>query len=108
LRTQKDADGRIISLSHHVLPVPAHVGVELADVLVIELFEIQLDQHVALEEAMVEDEVYEVVGVVEQNPLLACFETETVPQLQQKILESVQQLVFQMRLAHDRLRLELK
>jgi len=67
---------------------------------VAELFKLQLYQHVALENAVVKDEVNEVVGVTNQNPLLAGFKAKTVAQFEQKILKLIKKLVLQMRLAH--------
>jgi hypothetical protein len=44
--------------------------------------------------------------VTDENPLLASFEAKPVPEFQQKIVEPVEQLVLQMRFAHDLLWLE--
>ena len=42
-----------------MLSVPAQVGVELAEILVREPVALELDENVALEDAVVEDQVYE-------------------------------------------------
>ena len=53
-RTKQQAHGRIVALGHLVLAVPVDVGVELPQVLVLELIDLQLDQDVALEDTVVE------------------------------------------------------
>ena len=88
LRAEQKADGRVVAVGHHVLAVPAHVGVELADVLVAELLDFQIDQHMALEDAVIEDEIDEAVGVADEDALLAGLETEAVAQFEQEILRA--------------------
>ena len=88
------------------MPVPAHVGVELTDILVIELGNLQLDEGMAFENSVVENQVDEVVAVADQDAFSPSLKTETVPQFEQESLQLVEQLVFQRRLAHDLLRLE--
>ena len=62
-----------------------HVAVHLADVLVRELPELEVDEQVALEDDVVEDEVDEEVIVVERDPLLAGDEREALAQLQEEL-----------------------
>jgi len=74
--------------------------VELADVLVVEGSKLQLHQHMAFEDAVVEDEIDEAVRVSDQDALLAGLETKAVTHLQQKALQAVEQLVFEDRFGH--------
>jgi hypothetical protein len=98
--------GGFIALRHHVLSVPAHVGIELANVLMAEFFEFQFNQHMALENTMIENKVHEIMAIPDENTFLTCLKTEPMAQLQQKRLKFIQKLLFQMRLAHDFLWLE--
>ena len=82
---EQDADGGLSSAAIMFL-VPAHVGVELADVLVAELFEFQFYQHVALQDSVVEDQVDESVGIADQDALLPGLETEAVAEFEQEFL----------------------
>src|SRR5262249_9180963 len=54
----------------------------------------------ALQDAMVEDQIDEAVRVADQDPLLPGLEAEAVTELEQEILQTVQELVLEMRLAH--------
>ncbi len=101
LSAEQDADGRVVAFGHHIFPIPAHIGVELAEVFVGERFDLQLHQNVAFEDAMIEDQVHKAVGVAYQDAFLPRFETETVAQLQQKVMQLVQQGVLQVGLTHD-------
>ena len=65
LGTEEDADGRTVSHCHHVHFIPGYIGIELADVLVVEPFELQFDQDVTFENSVVEDEVHKVVGIAD-------------------------------------------
>ena len=58
--------------------------------LVSELVELELDQHVALEDAVIEDQIDEEIAIANQQALLAGFETEAVTKFKQKLLEPVQ------------------
>jgi hypothetical protein len=101
LRAEQDADRRVVVVGHHVFPVPAHIRVELAQVSVGERLDLQLHQHVAFENAMIEDQVHKAVGVADQDALLPRLETEAVAQLQQKVMQLVQERVFQIGFTHD-------
>lgn len=83
--TEQKADGQIVTLGHHMFPKPRHVGVKLADVLVAELVHLELNQDMALEDAMVEDQVHEAAGVSNDNAFLLGFQAETMAEFQQKV-----------------------
>jgi hypothetical protein len=82
--TQQDADGRLIALGHLVPFVVADVGVELAQVLVLKGVSLQLDEHMALEHAVVENQVHKEVFAAYDQALLPCLEAKAMAQLQQK------------------------
>jgi hypothetical protein len=63
-----------------------------------ELVQLQVDQHIAAQQAVVEHQVQIVVVAVEREPLLAGFEQEALTQLQQEILQSVDDGLLQVRL----------
>src|SRR4051794_7719897 len=66
-----------------------------------ELFKLELDEDVALEDAMVEHQIDEAVLVADQDALLASFEAEAVPQFQKEFLEMVEKLLFEVRFANN-------
>ena len=106
LGAQKKAQGQIVAFGHHVLLIPTHVGIELAQVLVAEFIELELDQDVALEDPVVEHQVNEIMPAADQDALLPGLETETMAQLEEKILELVEQCVLQVRFPHHLFGLE--
>ena len=54
----------------------------------------------ALQNAVVEDQIDEPVGVADQDTLLPGLETEAVTEFEQEFLQLVQELVFEMGFAH--------
>ena len=60
----------------------------------------QFHQDMAFENAVIEHEIHEVVAVADQDTLLPRLETETVAQLEQKVVQLVQELLFEMGFAH--------
>ena len=86
LRTQQDADREIVAVGHHVLAIPTNVGVELADILVGEVLNLQIDQHMALQNPVIEDKIDKTIGVTDQNPFLPGLETEAMTEFQQEVL----------------------
>ena len=100
LRAEQQAHRRVVVFGHHVPPTPGDVGVELAEVFVAELVYFQLDEHMALENALIEDEVHEAACLADDNPLLPRLETETMAQFQEKILQLVEQGILQVGFAH--------
>jgi hypothetical protein len=59
----------------------------LTEILVRELVELQVDDQIAAEEPIVEDEVEEVVVAVECEPLLARFEEEALAEFEEKFFQ---------------------
>ena len=101
LGAQKDADGRVISLRHHIHLVPAHIGIELANIFMAEFIEFQFYQHVALENTVIEHKVHEVVCIPDEDAFLPSFKAKPVAKLQQEFLQFIKELIFQVGLAHD-------
>jgi hypothetical protein len=54
---EEDADRRIVVRGHDVASIPAHIGVKLANILVAELHELQFDEDVAFQDAVVEHQI---------------------------------------------------
>jgi len=47
----------LASLSHHVLTIPGHIGVELTEVFVGEFVHLEFDEHMTFENTVVENQV---------------------------------------------------
>jgi hypothetical protein len=79
---QQNTHRRIVTICHHIIPIPAYIGIQLADVLMVELFKFKLNQNMAFEYSMVKDEIYTKMLVADQYAFLACLETKAVAELQ--------------------------
>jgi hypothetical protein len=75
---KEDADGRVVAGGHLGVAVVGDIGVELAEVFVAEFVVFEFYDDVAMEDAMVEDEIGKVVTVVDDDAFLASFETEAI------------------------------
>lgn len=60
-----------------------------------QLAALEVDQHVAAQQPVVEDEVDEEVAVVEREPLLPRLEQEALAEFEQEVLEAVDDGRFQ-------------
>jgi len=76
-----------------------HVHLHLPQVLVRELAELEIHQHEAAQQAVVEDQVDIEVIAVEGEPLLARHEAEALAQLQQERLDAVDDRLLQLALS---------
>ena len=103
---QQEADGWVVPFLHHVLLIPGDVGIELADVFMAEFIHFQFHEDMALEEAVVEDEIHKASGLADEDGFLPRFETEPVTQLQEEFLEVFQQALFEIGLGDGLLRLQ--
>ena len=81
LCAEQESDGRVVTLDHHMPSIPSNVGIELADVLVGERLELEVEQDMAFQDAVIEDEVYEAMCVADEDALLPSLETKAVAQL---------------------------
>ncbi len=70
------ADGWTISLHHDVFLVPANIGIELADIFMAHFFELELNQNVAFNNAMIEHKVRKKMFIADEHSLLAGFKTK--------------------------------
>ena len=75
---EEDAHWGVVARGHFVGAIIGDVGVELAELLVREGVDFEVDEDVAFEHAVVEDEVDEVVFVTDEEAFLSGFETEAV------------------------------
>ena len=94
-RAHQDADRRIVPFRHHALAVVFHVDAELHGVRTVEFLRLQLDEDVAFQDAVVEDEVDALVGVVDQDLLLPSLKTEAGAHFEDEILQVVADPLFQ-------------
>ena len=79
LRAQKDAERRTIIRALDPLVVHADVHIHLPDVLVFDLLGLEVDEHEATEEVIIENEVDVVVLLLSVDPLLPCNEGIALP-----------------------------
>jgi hypothetical protein len=98
---KENTDGWLVARGHLVLFVISDVGVELAEVLVLEGIGLEFHEDVALEDAVIEDEVDEEVFIANENALLTGLEADAVAQLEEEILKPVEQGIFEVGLGHD-------
>ena len=95
-RAKKDADGRLVAFGHLVGAVVTDIGIELAEVFVAEFVHLEFHQHMALEHAMVENEVHEKRLAADEQAFLAPLEAESVAEFQQEVLQSLDERSFQL------------
>lgn len=68
----------------------------------------QFHQDIAFENAVIENQVDEIMGVADQAALLPRLETEVVTQLNEAIAQLAQELIFEMGFAHGLLRFQAR
>ncbi len=83
---KEDADGRVVAGGHLGVAVVGDVGVELAEVFVAEFVVFEFYDDVAMEDAVVEDEVGKVVAVVNNDAFLAGLKTEAIAEFEEEFL----------------------
>jgi hypothetical protein len=83
---KEDADGRVVAGGHLGVAVVGDVGVELAEVFVAEFVVFEFYDDVAMEDAVVEDEVGKVVAVVNDDAFLAGLKTEAIAEFEEEFL----------------------
>lgn len=97
---QEKADWRVVSIGNHVTFVPAYVRIELAKILVTEIGDFQLNQYVALQYPVIENEINETDRVTDLDALLSRLEAESMAELEHEGLQAIEQRVFEIRFAH--------
>lgn len=95
ISAEHDPDGFSITIGIHFLSVIVQVEIHLPDVLMLDLTTLQIYQHEALEDAMVEHEVYFIGSPTNRHALLPPDIGEALPQFQQKLAEIVDQSFLQ-------------
>ena len=88
-RAEDEADGGIVALDFEEVFVEADIAVHLADVLVGELADFEVDEDEAFQEVVVEDEVHEEFVILEDDALLAGDEGEAASHFEKEGLEVV-------------------
>lgn len=96
--TENDADGGFLKVLPHMAVVVVDVHLHLAKVLMGQLVGLQVNQHIALQQAVVEHKVDIVVLLVEGEPLLTFLEEEAFAKLQQERLQLADDGFLQFRL----------
>ena len=74
----------------------AEVEVHLADVVVLHVAQLQVDEHKAAQDAVVEDQIDLVMAVVDRHPVLPANEGEALAEFQKKGLEVVAEHGFEL------------
>src|ERR1035437_740101 len=87
LLAEHDADRRILLAGFHEAVEVVHVHLHLPQVLMGDLAEFQIDQHIAAQQAVVENQIHEEVVFVEGEPPLPRLEEEAFAHLQQETLD---------------------
>lgn len=82
--TEEQAYGRAVVLAHLMLAVVAEVGVELSGVRMGERLRFEVDEHVAFDPAVVENQIDKVVRGTDTNFLLAGLKAKSVAKFKEK------------------------
>ena len=86
---ENDANRRVVALGIFLVSEVAEVEIHLADVVVLDFFELQIDQNKTAENAVVENQIDAVVGVIDRYPILPTDKGEAFAEFQQEWLEVV-------------------
>lgn len=92
---ENDADGRVVAFGVLFLGEVAEIHVHLADVVVLDVVHLEVDEDEAAQDAVVEYEIDAVVGVVEGDAVLAADEGEAFAKLQEEGLEVIAEAGFE-------------
>ena len=103
---EKDADGGIFLGSLHLPVEIIHIHLHLPQVLVVELVKLEIDQHVAAQQPVVEDEIDEKMIFIESKTLLPGLEKKPLAEFKQKLFEPVDDGTLQVGLGILRLLVE--
>ncbi len=102
VRAQDQPERRIVAFRPALAVVVVHVQLELPQVLMRQLAGLQIDDHEALQDRVVEDQIDVEVVAVQREPFLPGHEGEALAQFQQKGLQVVDQRLLQIRLDQPR------
>lgn len=87
---EKEADGWVVSGLHDFVTIVVLVGVELRAVFVSVSVDLEVDDNVTVEDAVVEDEVGLKVVVVNEDAFLTMFEAEALAEFHEEVLDLVE------------------
>ena len=102
VRTEDDADGRVVALVHFLAGVVVDVHLHLPDVLMGEIARFEVDEDEAFQDIVIEHEVDMKVAPVEVDVLLPCNEGEPAPKFQKEFLQVVDERLFEVGLVKTR------
>ncbi len=97
---EDDADGGLVARSAFGVVEEVQVEVHFARELRLEGAELQLEGHQCLEEAMVEEQVDEILLLSEHEPMLSSDKAEAVAEFQKEGLQAADEAVLQLTLPH--------
>jgi hypothetical protein len=86
-RTQDKADGGVVTFAGVLVIENPHIAIHLTYILMGQVSHLQIDQDEALQDADVEHQVHEQVGVVEGDALLARNESKSLAQFEKEGLK---------------------
>ena len=89
VRTEDDADGRVVALVHLLAGVVVDVHLHLSDVLMGKIARFEVNEDEAFQDIVIEYEVDMEVPPVEVDVLLPCDEGEAAPEFQEEFLQVV-------------------
>jgi hypothetical protein len=87
LLAEHDADGGILLAGFYEAVEVVHIHLHLPEVLVGDLANLQIDQYIAAQQAVIENQVHEEVFFVEGESLLARLKEEAFAHFQQEALD---------------------
>jgi hypothetical protein len=95
VRAQDEAKGRRIPHRAAVFIEPVHVELELAEILVNQRPDLEVDDDEALEDGVIENQIDVEMIPVERNAVLARDERETASQFEEKRLQIIEERGFE-------------
>jgi hypothetical protein len=87
---EEDSDGWVVQVFADFGAVVVEVGIKLAGILVGEGSDFQLNEDVAFEDAMVEDEIDKEVFLADEDALLAGLEAKAMAEFEEEAVEVVE------------------
>ena len=91
---KQQTDGRVVVGLHHLVLLVVHIKVELQGIFVTEAIYFEVDDNVALKDAVVEDKVGFEIVLVDEYTLLPRLEAETAAHLHQHRLKVIEDGAF--------------
>ncbi len=92
---ENDADGRIVTLRVFLGGKVAEIHVHLPDVVMLDFVDFQINENKTAQDAVVENEVHPVVGVVQSDTVLPADEGEAFTKFEKEWLKVVAEARFQ-------------